>query len=119
MAGAPVAAVPTGATNTSNDVPAVGAGVHWNAQPMFQLAAVMVKVGLVQLPCDCVGPRSSRAGELATVEVVAVEEVVDELVVDLVELVVDDPVGLVVVLEPPPPLTAVLVVLDPPAGGRA
>jgi hypothetical protein len=112
MAGAPVAAVPAGATNTSKDVPAVGAGVHWNAQPMFQLAVVIVKVELVQFPCDCVGPRSSRGGELAVGEDVTVE-------VGATEEVVDDPVGLVVVLEPPPPLTAVLVVLDPLAGGRA
>jgi hypothetical protein len=79
---------------------------------MFQLAAVMVKVGLVQFPCDCVGPRSSRDGELAVIAVVDVEVVT-------VEEVVDDPVGLVVVLEPPPPMTAVLVVLDPLAGGSA
>ena len=74
---------------------------------MFQLAAVIVKVGLVQLPCDCVGPRSSRAGEVATVEVVSVEVVSVE-----VEVVVDDPVGLVVVLEPPPPVAAVLDLLS-------
>jgi hypothetical protein len=74
---------------------------------MFQLAAVMVKVGLVQFPCDCVGPRSSRGGELSIVEVVAVEEVVD------------DPLGLVVVLEPPPPVAPVVVVLEPATGGRA
>ena len=42
-----------------------------NAQPMFQLAAVMVNAGLVQLPCICVGPESTRAGPAATADDVA------------------------------------------------
>ena len=70
---------PTGDTKTWNDGPPAGAGTHLNAQPMFQPAAVVVKVGLVQLPCICVGPIRTRAGPAATVEDVdgAVDVVVD------------------------------------------
>ena len=49
-AGVPVADEPAGTTEIWNDVPAVGAGVHWNAQPICQLVAVMANVGLVQFP---------------------------------------------------------------------
>jgi hypothetical protein len=113
-------------TNTWNEVPVVGAGVHWKAQPIFQAGAVMVKAGLVQFPWSWVGPSSNRAGGI---DVVVVEPVVDELdelaVVVVVSLdfppavvVVEAPaVGEEVVVDPPTVETVVLVAL-PPAGGR-
>jgi hypothetical protein len=95
----------------------VGAGVHWNAQPMFQPVAVIVKAGLVQLPSDWVGPSNKRAG---AVVVVVGEPVVDEVVV-LVVVVPLEPLPLVVVVVPAvdvevlvePEGTVVLVELPP------
>jgi hypothetical protein len=118
-------------TNTWNEVPAVGAGVHWKAQPMFQPGAVIVKAGLVQLPSDWVGPSNKRAGAVVVVvgdpvvEVVALVVVVTlepfPLVVVVVAVVpaVDvevlvEPGGTVVLVELPPGGTVVLVA---PAGG--
>ena len=79
MAGVPLGDDPAGVTKTLNDGPPAGAGTHLKAHPMFQPAAVVVNVGLVQLPCICVGPIRTRAGPAATVEDVdaAVDVVVD------------------------------------------
>jgi hypothetical protein len=67
IAGVPLGDEPAGVTNTWNDGPPAGAGTHLNAQPMFQPAAVVVNVGLVQLPWSCVGPNRTRAGPAAAV----------------------------------------------------
>ena len=96
MAGVPLGDDPAGTTNTWKEGPDAGAGVQLNAQPMFQLAAVVVKAGLVQLPWSCVGPRSTRAGPAATVD----------------DVVADPPAAVVVVVDP---LVAAAVVVDPPA----
>jgi hypothetical protein len=105
MAGVAPGDAPAAVTNTWNEVPVVGAGVHWKAQPIFQFGTVMVKAGLVQLPWSWVGPSSNRAGG---VDVVVVEPVVVE---------VDEPaVGAEVVVDAPPVATVVPVEL-PPAGG--
>jgi hypothetical protein len=101
--------------------------VHWKAHPIFQPGAVIVNVGLVQLPDSCVGPRSRRAGDVA---VVAVEEVEDCPVADVVEEVDECPfvdvvvdecpvVGVVVeeALVPLLPAAVVVVALDPDGGG--
>jgi hypothetical protein len=108
-AGVPVGDDPTGVTNTWNEGPEAGAGAHLKAQPMFQPAAVVVNVGLVQLPWSCVGPRRTRAGPVAPVA-------------GGVEVVVDPPPVAVVVVDPPPaadvvvdPLPAAVVVVEPPA----
>lgn len=97
IAGVPVGDEPTGVTNTWNEGPDAGAGVHWNAQPMFQLGAVIVKAGLVQFPVICVGPTSTRAGAAAAV------------VVDPPAVVVVVPPAAEVVVEPAP---AAVVVVD-------
>ena len=114
-------------TNTWNEVPLVGAGVHWKAQPIFQAGAVIVKAGLVQFPWSWVGPSSNRAGGI---DVLVVEPVVDEVDEPAVVVVVSldfPPVVLVVVEAPavgaevvvePPPVEAVVLVAPPPAGGR-
>jgi hypothetical protein len=81
---------------------------------MFQPAAVMVKAGLVQLPCDWVGPRSICAGAAtAVVDVVVEEASVEPPAATVVEL----PGATVVEL--PAPAPAVVVELDPadPPGG--
>lgn len=112
IAAAEVGATPGGVTNTSKEVPAVGAGEHRKAQPMFQLGAVIVKAELVQSPEDCIGPSSTRATTVVVVDPVAVDVVV-----------VDDPADaepeVVVVVEEPPlalPPADVVVVLPPVAG---
>ena len=99
IAGVPVGDDPSGVTDTSNDGPPAGAGVQLKAQPMFQLAAVVVNAGLVQLPCICVGPNRTRAGPAAAVD-------------GGVDVVVEPPAPVVVVVDPPAP---VVVVVDPPA----
>jgi hypothetical protein len=96
-AGVPVGDDPTGVTDTWNDGPAAGAGAQLNAQPMFQLATVVVNAGLVQLPCIWVGPMRTCAGPAAAVDDVGV--------------VVDPPAAPVVEVDPP----AAVVVVDPPA----
>jgi hypothetical protein len=123
IAGAPAGEVPAGTANTSNDGLVVGAVVHWKAHPIFQPGAVIVKVGLVQLPCSCVGPRSSRAGDGASVDVVDVEEVEECPVVEveeecLVVDVVEFPVVVVVEDAEEAPSTVVVVAVDPAGGGR-
>jgi len=50
IAGVPLGEDPAGVTNIWNEGPEAGTGAHLNAQPTFQPAAVVVKVGLVQLP---------------------------------------------------------------------
>jgi hypothetical protein len=57
---------------------------------MFQPAVDVVKAGLVQFPCICVGPSRTRAGPAGVLDEVGAE---------------------VVVVEPP----ACVVVVDPPA----
>jgi hypothetical protein len=82
---------------------------------MFQPGAVIENAGLVQFPCDCIGPSSNRAGVVTAVEVVVVEDdepdpevvVVDEVAPPAVVVVDCDPdVGAVVLDE-----------LDPAGGG--
>jgi hypothetical protein len=87
--------------------------VHWKAHPMFQLAAVVVKTGLVQSPLAWVGPSSNLGGEETGDEVgvvvwVGVEVVVDEpAVMAVVEVVpAPDPPASVVVLSPAEPDSA-------------
>ena len=126
IAAAPPGDAPAAVTNTWNEVPVVGAGVHWKAQPIFQAGAVIVKAGLVQFPWSWVGPSSNRAGGIDVLVVEPVVDEVDEPVVVVVSLdfppavlvVVEAPaVGAEVVVEPPPVEAVVLVAL-PPAGGR-
>ncbi len=109
-AGVPLGDPPTGVTNTWNDAPLAGAGTHRNAQPIFQPDAVVVKAGLVQFPCICVGPMSTRAGPAG-----ALDEVEEE-VVDVVDppacVVVVPPAAVVVVVEPLVPADVVVVVGD-------
>ena len=113
-AAVPLGDDPTGVTNTWKDGPEAGAGTHLNAQPMFQPAAVVVKVGLVQFPCIWVGPRSTCAGPAG-----ALDEVVPDVVVVVdppaCVVVVDPPAAVVVVAEPlePPDPDDVVVVVDP------
>ena len=103
MAGVPLGDDPAGTTNTWKDGPDAGAGVQLNAQPMFQLGAVVVKAGLVQLPCSCVGPRRTRGGPAAAV---------DDVVADPpAAVVVVDPLEAAVVVEPL--VAAAVVVVDP------
>ena len=83
---------PAGVTVTWKDGPEAGAGAQLKAQPMFQLAAVVVNAGLVQLPDIWVGPRRTRAGPAAAVDGVDVDPPV---------VVVVDPPAAVVVVEPP------------------
>ena len=74
--------------------------MHLKAHPIFQSAFVIVKAGLVQLPWDWVGPRSTRAGVAAAVDDVSV-----------------DPPTAVVVELPELAAAAVVVELDPAGGG--
>jgi hypothetical protein len=120
IAGVPVADDPTGVTDTWNDGPPAGAGVQLNAQPMFQLAAVVVNAGLVQLPFICVGPNRTRAGPAAAaggeVDVVEPPAPVVVVVVDPpAPVVAVDPPAAVVVVEPLEPRAgaAAVVVVDP------
>jgi hypothetical protein len=106
-AGAPVAGDPAGVTDTRKDGPEAGAGVQLKAQPMFQLAAVVVKAGLVQLPDIWVGPRRTRAGPAAAVDGVDVGP-------PAAVVVVDPPAAVVVVADPP---GAVVVVTELPEVG--
>jgi len=53
---------PAGPTNTWNEGPETGAGVHSNAQPMFHGAAVVVNEGLVQSPFIWVAGSSNCNG---------------------------------------------------------
>ena len=109
IAGVPVGDDPTGVTNTWNDGPPAGAGAHRNAQPMFQPAAVVVNVGLVQLPWSCVGPIRTRAGPAA-----AVDDGVDVVVDPPATVVVVDPPARVVVVDPPAAAVVVVEPLDAP-----
>src|ERR1700722_11366856 len=111
MAAAPPGATPAAVTNTSNEVPDVGAGVHWKAQPIFQAGAVMVKAGLVQFPWSWVGPSNNRAGGI---DVVVVDELGELAVVVVVSLVF--PPALVVVVDPA--VGAEVVVEDPAVGAE-
>jgi hypothetical protein len=120
-AAAPAGAEPTGVANIWSEGPAVGAGVHWNAQPTLQPAAMVVKAGLIQLPWDCVRAISTRAVAVTGGPDAVVVEVVDD---PAAVVVVDDPAPVVVVdvapeFFPPPGATIVVVELDEvePAGG--
>ncbi len=106
IAGVPVGDFPFGVTNTWNDGPDAGAGVQLYAQPMFQPAAVVVKVGLVQLPCICVGPRSTCGGPA---EADDPDAVVDGALDPPAPVVVVDPPEEVVVVDAP---DAVVVVAE-------
>jgi len=92
--------LPAGKTKTWNEGPEAGAGVHWNAQPMFHVPPATVKGWLVHVPFDCVGPSSTWAGPVGAV--VAVDDVGAVVVVDAVDaVVVVDAVGSVVLPEEP------------------
>ncbi len=78
---------------------------------MFQPATVVVKVGLVQFPCICVGPMSTRAGPAGALDDVDVDVVVVDPPAAVV-VVVDPPAAVVFVAEPPVP-AIVVVVADP------
>jgi hypothetical protein len=106
IAGLPAGDDPTGDTDTWNDGPEAGAGVQLNAQPIFQLAAVVVNAGLVQFPCICVGPRSTRAGPAGA----AADDVVVDPPTAVVVVVADEPA---VVVDVEPSAAAVVVVVDP------
>lgn len=112
MAAAEPADCPAGVTKTSKEVPEAGVVEHWKAQPIFQLADVIVKAGLVQFPDDCVGPTSTRAAA-----VVVVVDPVDDDVVVVDEPEPDDPDVVVVVEEPPVELPAAVVVVVPDEPG--
>jgi hypothetical protein len=116
IAGVPVGDAPSGVTNTCNEGPEAGAGAQLKAQPMFQPAAVVVKVGLVQLPFSCVGPRSTRAGPAAAVDDVEVVVVVDPPAAAVV-VVEELPEAAVVVVVDDPPVAAVVVVVAPEEAG--
>lgn len=100
IAGDPEADDPTGVTEIWKEGPEAGAGAQLKAQPMFHPGTVVVNAGLVQFPCICVGPKSTRAGPAAVVDVDPPAAVVD----------VDPPAAVVVV---PPPPGAVVVVAEP------
>jgi hypothetical protein len=95
-----------------------GAGVHWKAQPMFQVPPAMVNAGLVQLPACWVAGTSTVAGPAATgaavVAVVPPAAVV--AVVPPAAVVAVAPPAAVVAVAPP---AAVVAVALPAAGGRA
>ncbi len=74
---------------------------------MFQLAAVMVNAGLVQLPCICVGPRRTRGGPAAAADGVVVEPPGAAVVV-----VVEPPEAVVVVEPLDAAVVVVVAVLD-------
>jgi len=88
--------------------------VHLKAHPIFQSAFVIVKAGLVQLPWDWVGPRSTRAGVAAAVDDVSVDPPT-AVVVELLEFAAA--VVVVVVELPELAAAAVVVELDPAGGG--
>jgi hypothetical protein len=82
-------------TKISKDGGAVGAGEHWNAQPIFQVPPAMVKAGLVQLPdCWTSGTRTD-AGANTAVVVGLLDAVVPAAVVD-----VEAPAAVVEVADP-------------------
>ncbi len=88
---------------------------------MFQPAAVVVNAGLVQLPCICVGPKSTCGGPAeADDPAVVVDPPAPVVVVDPLEavVVVDPPAAVVVVVDPPaaPPLDEGAVVVVDPVG---
>jgi len=91
---------PAGVTNTRNDGPEAGAGAHLKAQPMFQPATVVVKLGLVQLPWSWVGPKRTCAGPAAADD-------------DVDVVVVDPPADVVVVVDPPEAAVVVVELLEP------
>jgi hypothetical protein len=107
IAGVPEADDPDGAIDTWNDGPEAGAGVQLKAQPMLQLAALVVNAGLVQLPCICVGPRRTRAGPAAAAGGVVVEPLAAAVVV-----VVEPPEAVVVVEPLDAAVVVVVAVLD-------
>jgi len=112
---------PTGATNTSKEGPDAGAGVHWNAQPMFHVPPAMVKAGLVQLPDIWVAGMSTVAGPTAADEV-GVEEPVAPPVAAVVDVlpaavVVVDPLDVPAAAPGDLPAATVVDVEEPAAGG--
>ena len=86
-----------------------GAGVHWNAQPMFHCPAAMVNEELVQLPESWVAGMSTVGGPGATVVAVDPPAAVVEVAVD--------PPAAVVEVAVDPPAAVVVVVAEPAAGG--
>jgi hypothetical protein len=87
---------------------AEGTGTHWNAQPMFQVPAAMVKAALVQLP-DCWVLGMSTVAGPATTGAVVEDPVAAAPPAAVVEV---DPPAAVVAVEPPAPL---VVVAEPAA----
>ncbi|HXN61697.1 MAG TPA: hypothetical protein VN886_14730 [Acidimicrobiales bacterium] len=114
IAGVPDGDDPAEVTNTWNDGPDTGAGEQLKAQPMFQPAAVVVKAGLVQLPCIWVVPKRTRAGPAAAADV----EVVVDPPVPVVAVVWPAAAVVVVVALVAPAVWDVVAVADPEAWGR-
>lgn len=115
IAKAPFGEEPGETTDTWNDGPAVGAGVHWKAHPIFQSAAVVVNAGLDQFPLDWIGPSSTLAG-VATADDAVV--VVDELGTDVAVEVGLDPALLEEVVVAEEVVVVVLAPVEPEGGGR-
>jgi hypothetical protein len=113
IAGVPEGADPAGVTNTWNDGPAAGAGAQSKAQPIFQGAAVVVNVVLVQLPFCCGESRRTCAGPAAAAD--GVDDVVGVVVDPPAAVVVVDPPAVVVVVTALPPAAVVVVAVLPPA----
>lgn len=74
-----------------------------------------MNAGLVQSPCDCSGPTSTRAGAEAADGVVVLASGTDVDVVELPPL--PDTVELVVVAPPEAAVVVVVVPLEPEGGG--
>jgi hypothetical protein len=104
-AGVDPAAAPVSTTKISKLGAADGAGVHWNAQPMFHVPPAMVNEGLVQSPVCCTSGTSTVAGPTTAGVVVPVEPAAPATVVAV------EPAAVVAEVEPP----AAVVEVDPPA----
>jgi hypothetical protein len=100
--------------------------LHWKAHPIFQPGAVIVKAGLVQFPCNWVGPSNSLAPEVAAGAVEGVDvplvDVSDFALPPVVGVDVDPeldlPVEDVVPVVGVAPVEGVVVVPDPAGAGN-
>ena len=120
-AGVEPAAAPELTTKIWNEGPPVGAGVHWKAQPMFQVPPAMVNAGLVQLPDWVVSGTRTVAGPTAVAAVVAVVPPAAVVEVAPAAVVLVDPAAVVAVVAPPlaaADADAGTVVGAPAAGGN-
>jgi len=113
-AGVPLGVPPLVTTKIWNAGVVVGAGTHWNAQPMFHVPPAMVNAGLVQLPVSWVAGTSTVAGPTTTGAVVAVVPAaaapgaVVAVVPPAAVVVVVPPAGTVDVVDDADPATAVV-----------